>query len=356
MIKIHQHLDRADADDYLDSLALKMWEFLNKKRVNDEYRANSLIRKLDSLLIESNTQVFFENLSDSDDMKLQRQKDILNYFKNDNYDKLKSCVICKPNELLVLRNEMLALINIDDLYVINGDAISQTAFGEKLISSIFNYKNYRKSAFCRELLFEAGFENITCPYCNENPINIIDVSDEEDEEQLLRAYLDLDHFYSKSKNPFFALSFFNLIPSCHSCNAIEKRDKDFCVNTHINPYYESFNDHYQFFVNPYPLGLGESPIIEIKQLGDKNDLSKRDLRLEVRYNLIHQVNVVNLINMYQKYRANRDYYHLELGLDWEEALLQNTPKQENKILTKRAGKMYLDIARQIDETGVLLLI
>ncbi|UII80290.1 hypothetical protein [Flagellimonas sp. CMM7] len=47
-----------------------------------------------------------------------------------------------------------------------------------------------------------------------------------------------------------------------------------------------------------------------------------------------------------------DYYRIEFGIDYENAILQNTPKNENEILRKRAGKMLRDIAQQIDETGV----
>ncbi|MDQ7066856.1 MAG: hypothetical protein Q9M40_01995 [Sulfurimonas sp.] len=45
-----------------------------------------------------------------------------------------------------------------------------------------------------------------CPYCNRNTIyNITNKN---------RRTSDLDHFYPKSKYPFLAVSFYNLIPSC----------------------------------------------------------------------------------------------------------------------------------------------
>ncbi len=287
-----------------------MWDFLNQKRADNEYRANSLIKKLDNLLLETNTQTFFEDISLEDNNLLQRQKDALNYLKNNDYAKLRACVINKPYDLLVIRNEIFGLINIDDLFTINGHTVNQTPFSEKLISSLFNYNNYRKTPFCRELLHEAGFENVFCL-----TVMTTLVSDEDVEGELLRAYLELDHFYPKSRMPFFALSFYNLIPSCRSCNATEKRDKDFCISTHVNPYYESFDDLYKFFVNPYPLVIGERPIIEIQQLGNKNDLSTTDFRLEARYNHIHKNAVLNLIKMYQNYRTKGGYYNAEFGLD-----------------------------------------
>lgn len=353
MIKISQHLNRDDADVFLDSLASKMWEFLNQKRTDGSYRVNSLKSKLDLLITKSSTRSFFIDVSLGDHETLARQKSILNYLKNNDYQKLKACVISKPNELFDLKQEILTLINEDDLYTENGGNVTLTSFGNELIDNLFNYKNYRSNTFCVNLLERAGFDNITCPYCNDNFISIVDISDEEfEEDNLIRAYLELDHFYPKSRIPFFALSFYNLIPSCSSCNASEKRDKNFCINTHINPYLESFNETYKFFVNPYPLGLGEKPVIEIRKVSVKHDLSVRDFKLVPRYNHKYSEEVLKLISRYQKYIAKVDFYN-DLDMDWEEALLQNVPDNENQILTKSGGKMYWDIARQIDEIGKL---
>lgn len=355
MIKIHQHLNRTDADKFLDSLAIKKWDFLNPKRQDGEYSSRSLIKKLDRLILDSDTQHFFNNISLSDSDAQKRQKNILNYLKVNNYAKLKACIISKPDELLELKNEILKLISNDDLFIVNGETVAHTPFGAKLINGLFNYNNYRKTSFCVELLHKAGFQNVTCPYCNDNPINIVNISDENNDNKITKAYLEIDHFFPKSRMPFFSLSFYNLIPSCGYCNAYEKRDKDYCITTHVNPYFESFNEIYRFVVNPYPLALGENLAIEIKQLGNKKDYTSTDLKLESRYNTIHKKNLLNLIRMYQNYRTKGSYYNEEYGLDWEEALLQNVPKKENEILHKRAGKMYLDIMKQIDEIGILHL-
>jgi len=66
----------------------------------------------------------------------------------------------------------------------------------------------------------------TCPYCNRNYTFIVN-----DESGKLRP--EIDHFYPKSKYPFLAMSFFNLIPSCPSCNHTKSNTvkKDL-----INPY------------------------------------------------------------------------------------------------------------------------
>lgn len=64
----------------------------------------------------------------------------------------------------------------------------------------------------------------TCFYCNEHYIYHLNSNGK-------RIY-DFDHFYNKNHYPLFALSFYNLIPTCKPCNTLKKdEDKDFA-----NPY------------------------------------------------------------------------------------------------------------------------
>ncbi|ELB2166853.1 hypothetical protein QNZ92_003473 [Vibrio parahaemolyticus] len=58
-----------------------------------------------------------------------------------------------------------------------------------------------------------------CPYCNRNYTPVIYSPDT----NFCRP--ELDHFIPKSLYPMFAVSFYNLIPSCHSCNH-NKQDLD----------------------------------------------------------------------------------------------------------------------------------
>ncbi len=66
-----------------------------------------------------------------------------------------------------------------------------------------------------------------CPYCNRN--FIINTKINSKEVTKIRRTAQLDHFYSESQYPYLALSFYNLIPSCPTCNLF-KLDKDIGVN------------------------------------------------------------------------------------------------------------------------------
>lgn len=56
----------------------------------------------------------------------------------------------------------------------------------------------------------------TCPYCNRTYIG-------SSKGKILNV--QLDHFYSKSRYPFFAVSLYNLVPSCPFCN-LNKSSRD----------------------------------------------------------------------------------------------------------------------------------
>ena len=86
-----------------------------------------------------------------------------------------------------------------------------------------------------------------CPYCNLNYIDVIKT----ERKNVLRPALD--HFYPKSKYPFFALSFFNLVPTCYECNSSLKRTKD--EKELLNPFERDFDELANFTI--YLSGEGQ---------------------------------------------------------------------------------------------------
>mgnify|MGYP003624494980 CR=1 FL=1 len=57
-----------------------------------------------------------------------------------------------------------------------------------------------------------------CPYCNRTYVQSIK---NQNQYHKKRRTSEFDHFFPKSKYPFLAISFFNLIPSCKTCNHIK---------------------------------------------------------------------------------------------------------------------------------------
>lgn len=71
----------------------------------------------------------------------------------------------------------------------------------------------------------------TCPYCNRQFIHSF--------EALRAERPELDHFYPKALYPMFCLSFYNLIPVCHSCNHVKLESE-----IGVNPYRRAFNSRF----------------------------------------------------------------------------------------------------------------
>ncbi len=80
-----------------------------------------------------------------------------------------------------------------------------------------------------------------CPYCNVNSTYTVI---KKDNKKITRP--EFDHFYDKATNPILALSFYNLIPSCHICNSTLKGSEEFSMKSHINPYADSFDEVAKF--------------------------------------------------------------------------------------------------------------
>jgi len=73
----------------------------------------------------------------------------------------------------------------------------------------------------------------TCPYCNRQFIYTFKGKMPNMNDRTERP--ELDHFYPKNTYPLFCLSFYNLIPACHSCNHVKSESL-----IGVNPYSRAF--------------------------------------------------------------------------------------------------------------------
>lgn len=85
------------------------------------------------------------------------------------------------------------------------DGVNKVSLSNRLIDAM-HYKNVRDKIVP---LIYRKLELKACVYCNAN----YTISDSDGE-----GYYDLDHWKPKSYYPFLCISFFNLQPSCPSCN------------------------------------------------------------------------------------------------------------------------------------------
>lgn len=146
-------------------------------------------------------------------------------------------------------------------------------------------------------------EVTTCPYCNREYVFSRKL------ENGRETHPEFDHFYPKSKYPFLALSFYNLVPSCHTCNHL-KLEKEL----EMNPHFSSFEDKGSRFVIKRK-GLNENydpkedcwmfdpNHAEVKITNPCNNVD--ELGLEEQYNM-HTDVIADIITKAQAY--NLTYY------------------------------------------------
>lgn len=74
----------------------------------------------------------------------------------------------------------------------------------------------------------------TCAYCNREYIFVYRTESGEGKGMVPQ----FDHWFAKTDYPLLALSFYNLIPSCATCNGI-KSTIDLNLNSHLHPYIDA---------------------------------------------------------------------------------------------------------------------
>jgi hypothetical protein len=117
-----------------------------------------------------------------------------------------------------------------------------TAFGIK-VANVFDYSSFVKKSNrwdAYSLAEELGID--VCAYCNRNFTFTLTSG----KKKIVRP--EFDHFLPKSKYPYLALSFYNLIPSCHICNSNLKHAINFNLKEYLHPYISCFDDIMRFSV------------------------------------------------------------------------------------------------------------
>lgn len=168
-----------------------------------------------------------------------RKSIIFPYFLTENNEIIKSSSFDKNAEIKRINKELECLgitKSLEEILLFTPSQIENLAWevgekNKKLSILISLYKEFSLTA--NEYFGMLGVKynayqlvedlNINvCPYCNRNFIKNLDEGG--------KRICEIDHFYPKEKYPFLAVSFYNLIPSCKTCNKTFKLEKLVSVN------------------------------------------------------------------------------------------------------------------------------
>lgn len=189
-----------------------------------------------------------------------RESNLNRLLKNFIESKLEDILISKPEDLK----------NINDLLT------RHTAYKNSLkpkIKKIFNYKYFKAKGNNRydAYALAAKLQIRTCLYCNRNYTLTVDKGSGKDD-KFIRP--EFDHFFDQDDYPLLALSVFNLVPSCKTCNSTLKHTKKFLLSENIHPYVDDVISQYKYQYLPYTVSaiLGGSAQLGVKLMPTSSDV------------------------------------------------------------------------------------
>lgn len=193
-----------------------------------------------------------------------------------------------------------------------------------------------KTSMRVQIVRESGFT--VCPYCNRDYIN--SRADNVSGAQL-------DHFYSKSAYPLFAVSLYNLVPVCANCNRI-KSDK---VKEFASPFDDTidWNEDIKFGYHPKSLDRIE---IDIKSRNPAIINNIDGLRIKEAYQ-IHELEILELQSKQQAYSESQTeeiqevLHKLHISDDDIKHIIFGPKIMPSDMRKKPLGKMLSDIHKEM---------
>lgn len=176
-----------------------------------------------------------------------------------------------------------------------------------------------------------------CPYCNRDYINCRS-------ENVSGA--QLDHFYSKSDFPLFAICLYNLVPVCGNCNRIKSAQP----LQFASPFDNSINWHEDVSFSYTGSTLKDLEII-VEALGNIANNIKA-MRIKDAYQ-IHSTEVLELIEKKQMYNSSqRQEFIKVLGQDnltdiEIKKIIFGPEITKESMRTKPIGKMIHDLHKEL---------
>lgn len=201
--------------------------------------------------------------------------------------------------------------------------------------------------------FTDNFDFKTCFYCNKDFITNF-----EKERGVYTSTFQLDHFYDKGTYPYLALSFYNLIPSCATCNSKKVKGSESMIDT-IAPNSKDFRFHEKV---KFKLYLDKN--CKNLHVKDKDDI---EIRLKEQFSKEYE-KYIEVFKLNERYKAHKDIVYdmierAELYPDSRLKELQDLTGipfqqikkdifnliEENEDLSKKPfSKLIKDISKELD--------
>lgn len=201
---------------------------------------------------------------------------------------------------IILKGKPNVLLKVHQKFTLN--ITDQDLENLKICFRDRGYKSQLQHNYGKEFLEKLNID--TCIHCNRN-YTIQLVND--------RARAELDHWFPKETYPILALSFYNLIPSCHSCNHIKHNNspdggwENALLNIN-HPYMEDKTSIFSFsyFYN----SINQSKVI----IKTKNEKAKKTVEFN-KINKIYETHSNRELNdlLELRYKYSQNYLDILLN-------------------------------------------
>lgn len=135
------------------------------------------------------------------------------------------------------------------------------------IKNILDYSTHRQNENFMEHFKKLNIKS--CPFCNNNYVYFY-----KKDAKKYNTIATLEHYYPKSKYPHLSLSFYNLIPSCNTCNSKFKGSDKTHMGNILHPYFEDFNEKAKFSLSVDSMPINKDIELQIN-LNSNNPKDKR---------------------------------------------------------------------------------
>ncbi|WP_419305225.1 hypothetical protein [Aliarcobacter butzleri] len=214
-----------------------------------------------------------------DDKKNKSLQEIFTKFKEKRIDEFD--VIFQNKDL-----ENILTLNQDEIINILEKNKNKSSLSK--LKHVFNYDKFQSEI---TKFFTDNFDFRTCFYCNKDFITNFEADKEV-------STFQLDHFYDKGTYPYLALSFYNLIPSCPTCNSSKvKGSANTFENNCIAPNSQNFDFHQKV---KFKLLLDNS--CKNLHIKSKDDI---DITLKEQFSDMYD-KYIEIFKLNERYKAHKD--------------------------------------------------
>jgi hypothetical protein len=225
----------------------------------------------------------------------------------------------------------------------------------QMLEDAFNYEHILAQHKERAYRLTEMKVTIVCTYCNRQYVFTVNKPKKKGLEHIVRP--ELDHWYSKELYPLMSLSFYNLIPSCHTCNSAVKGSAVFSLVSHIHPYLQVDANPKIEFRPTVASGHSSGYCVKIDRVaGSKEDNTVKAFALDEIYAEHGRLEVEDLMRFNSAY--NDGYLKIlfedvlkDLGMNYTKAevykMLFGTELEPERFGERPMSKLKYDVLKYL---------